>query len=100
LPLYLPLWSGVSAGVTDKKSSLFSVAQTRTKLLEPGTYSLIAVEKKEIDSSDKYSDFQNYEGGKIKDPSSFFLNFKLFYLCSESQVWHKKIENFDKGFEG
>jgi hypothetical protein len=51
------------------------VAQTRTKLLEPGTYSLIAVEKKEIDSSDKYSDFQNYEEGKIKDPSSFFLKF-------------------------
>ncbi len=54
--------SGISAAVADKKSNLYHIGQTNLKLLEPNTYNVLPVEKREIDSFDKYSYFQNYEG--------------------------------------
>jgi hypothetical protein len=54
--------SGISAAVADKKSNLYHVGQTNLKLLEPNTYNVLPVEKREIDSFDKSSYFQNYKG--------------------------------------
>ena len=53
--------SGVAAAVTDKKSTMFYVAQTDLKLLEPNTFNVLSVEKKVTDSTDKNSFFQPYE---------------------------------------
>jgi len=58
------LMTGISAAVTDKKSTLYFLTQTRMKLMEPHTYSLLAVEKKITDSSNKDSYFQSSKGGK------------------------------------
>ncbi len=53
------IMNGVAAAVTDKKSNLYYVVQTNLKLLEPKTYTVFSVERKETDNSDKSSDFKN-----------------------------------------
>ena len=60
------IMTGFAAAVTDKKSTLYFVAQKSLKLLQPNTYSVLSVEKRETDSSERSSYFQNYEGGEIK----------------------------------
>jgi hypothetical protein len=62
------LWAlsltGIGVAVTNPKSNLNHIAQTKIKLLAPNTYNFIGVEKQEIDSSDKSSDFQPHKGMK------------------------------------
>ena len=58
-------WSMISIGIAvamaDPKSNLYYVSKTKMNLLESNTYSSIAVERKELDSSDKNSDFLPYK---------------------------------------
>ena len=61
------LMTGISAAVTDRKSSLYFLAQTRMKLMEPNTFSILAVEKQLTNSSEKNSDFQSYKGEKLRN---------------------------------
>lgn len=56
--------SGISAAVADPKTNLNHVAKTSMKLLQPGTFNVLPVEKRETDSSDKASFFQHYEASK------------------------------------
>jgi hypothetical protein len=54
----------VHARVTSQKRQLNHVAKTSMKLLQPGTFNVLPVEKRETDSSDKASFFQHYEASK------------------------------------
>ncbi len=56
--------TGISAGVADAKANLYSESQTNLKLLEPDTYNVMPLERREIDSSERPSYFQFYEGRK------------------------------------
>jgi hypothetical protein len=62
--------TGISAAVSDMKANLYYVTQTNLKLLEANTYNALPVEKKEIDSSDRSSHFQQYEERK-KNKANF-----------------------------
>jgi hypothetical protein len=61
------LMTGISAAVTDRKSSLYFLAQTRMKLMEPNTFSILAVEKQLTNSSEKDSYFQSYQEEKLRN---------------------------------
>jgi hypothetical protein len=61
------LMTGISAAVTDRKSSLYFLAQTRMKLMEPNTFSILAVEKQLTNSSKKNSAFQSYKGEILRN---------------------------------
>ena len=59
--LWTIVMQGIAVAVTEPKSNLFYVSQTDMNLLASNTYSSIAVERKELDSSDKDSYFLPYQ---------------------------------------
>ena len=53
--------NGIAVAVADPKSNLYYVSKTKMNLLASNTHNSIAVERKELDSSDKDSDFLPYK---------------------------------------
>jgi Amiloride-sensitive sodium channel len=75
------LWAlsmtGIGVAVTNPKSNVFHISETKMKLLAPSTYNLIGVEKTEIDNLDKSSDFHPLEEGQKME----IKYFDCFALC-------------------
>jgi Amiloride-sensitive sodium channel len=67
--------SGIGVGVADPKNNLNHVAQTNLHLLAPDTYNSIAIERQEMDSSDKNSEFDYYQE---KDSSLDFCWYNIY----------------------
>jgi hypothetical protein len=66
------LWAlymtGIAVAVINPKANLYHIALNNIKQLGPNTYSIIGIERMEIDNSDKSSDFQSHqENTEIKE---------------------------------
>jgi hypothetical protein len=60
--------TGIAVAVINPKANLYHIALNNIKQLGPNTYSIIGIERMEIDNSDKSSDFQSHqENTEIKE---------------------------------
>ena len=77
--------NGIAVAAADPKSNLYYVSKTKMNLLASNTHNSIAVERKELDSSDKNSNFLPYQEGFLKilcqkSPKHFKIRIKACYV--------------------